>query len=50
MRNIFIWLGVALAALVILFSLIHIADQYLAMMLAVSVLLIGIGVSSWANS
>lgn len=49
MRNVFVWLGVALAALVILFSLIHIADEYLQTMLAVSVLLIGIGVSSWPN-
>lgn len=49
MRNVFVWLGVALAALVILFSLIHIADPYLSMMLAVAVLLIGIGVSSWPS-
>lgn len=49
MRNVFLWLGIALAALVILFSLIHIADEYLLMMLAVSVLLIGIGVSSWPS-
>lgn len=49
MRNVFLWLGIALAALVVLFSLIHIADEYLLMMLAVSVLLIGIGVSSWPS-
>lgn len=49
MRNILIILGIALAGLVVLFSLIHIADPYILMMLAVSVLLIGIGVSSWTN-
>lgn len=49
MRSAFIWLGVGLAALVILFSLIHIADPYLLMMLAVSVLFIGIGVSGWPS-
>lgn len=50
MRNVFLWLGIALSAIVILFSLIHIAEPYLLLMLAVSVLLIGIGVSSWPNS
>ncbi len=49
MRNVFVWLGIALAAIVILFSLIHIADPYLMMMLAVSVLLLGIGVSAWPS-
>lgn len=47
MRNALVWFGTILAGLVILFSLIHIADAYLAQMLAVAVLLIGLGVASW---
>lgn len=49
MRSVFLWLGIILAALVVLFSLISIAGPYLLVMLAVSVLLIGIGVASWPN-
>lgn len=49
MRNIFVFLGIVLAAFVILFSLIHIADAYAVVLLAVAVLLIGIGVASWPN-
>lgn len=49
MRNVFVFLGIALAAFVVLVSIIHIADAYLIPMLAVAVLLIGIGVASWPN-
>lgn len=49
MRNALVWFGTILAGLVVLFSLIHQAEPYLLVMLAVAVLLIGIGVASWPN-
>lgn len=49
MRTVAVFLGLVLAAIVILFSLIHIAEGYLLVMLAVAVLLIGAGVSTWRD-
>lgn len=42
--RVFTYLGMLLAFLVIVFGLVHIAEAYLFVLLAVSVLLIGIGV------
>lgn len=44
MRPVLIYLGLFLAFLVIVFGLIHVAEAYLFVLLAVSVLLIGIGI------
>lgn len=49
MRNVFVFLGILFAVLVIVFSVAHIADSALFLLLAGAVLLIGIGVASWPN-
>lgn len=47
MRNVFVFLGILLAFLVIVFSVAHIVEASLFLLLAGAVLLIGIGVASW---
>lgn len=44
MRPIFVYLGMLLAFLVLIFGLVHIGEPYLFALLAAAVLLIGVGV------
>lgn len=50
MRNVLLWVGLVLALLVVIFHIIHIAADYEFIFLAVSVLLIGLGVAPYPMS
>lgn len=49
MYNLLVFLGLILSAVIVLFSLIHVAGAYLLVMLAVAVWLIAVGIPSWRN-
>lgn len=49
MRGVVLWLGVILAALVLVFHIAHLAADLEFVFLNVAVILIGIGVAPWGS-